>query len=63
MVGVGPGGRDHMLARVTIVNSHGNIVYDRYVKPRETVVDYRTSVSGIRPENLRDGQSSVSSLM
>lgn len=58
MVGVGPAGRDHMLARVTLVNIHGNVIYDRYVKPREAVVDYRTRISGIRPENLQDGEYS-----
>ncbi|XP_022685730.1 RNA exonuclease 4-like isoform X2 [Varroa jacobsoni] len=55
MVGVGPGGREHMLARITMVNIHGNVIYDKYVKPRETVVDYRTAISGIRPEHLWDG--------
>lgn len=57
MVGVGPGGREHMLARITMVNIHGNVIYDKYVKPRETVVDYRTAISGIRPEHLWDGES------
>lgn len=55
MVGVGDG-TESMLARVSIVNRHGNCVYDKYVKPREKVVDYRTAVSGIRPEHLRDGE-------
>uniref|UniRef100_A0A915PL58 RNA exonuclease 4 n=1 Tax=Setaria digitata TaxID=48799 RepID=A0A915PL58_9BILA len=51
-VGVGIDGRDNMLARVSIVNSHGHCIYDKYVKPRENVTDYRTVVSGIRPSNL-----------
>lgn len=53
MVGVGEGGVDSILARVSIVNQHGHPVYDKYVKPTETVTDYRTAFSGIRPHNLR----------
>ena len=58
MVGVGLDGEDHMLARVSIVNSHGHTVYDKYVAPVEKVIDYRTPVSGIRPANLRNGEKS-----
>ena len=57
MVGVGFDGKQHMLARVSIVNSHGHVVYDSFVAPQEKVVDYRTPVSGIRPANLKDGKS------
>jgi len=56
MVGIGSGGIESMIARVSIVNRHGDCIYDKYVKPREAVVDYRTSVSGIRPEDLRNGE-------
>lgn len=55
MVGIGDG-TESMLARVSIVNKHGECLYDKYVKPREKVVDYRTAVSGIRPEQLRNGE-------
>lgn len=48
-VGVGPEGVQSELARVSIVNYHCHTVYDRYVKPREKVTDWRTHVSGIRP--------------
>lgn len=58
MVGIGDG-TESMLARVSIVNKHGDCVYDKYVKPRENVVDYRTPVSGIRPEQLRNGEDFV----
>ena len=57
MVGVGSDAKRHMLARVSIVNSHGRLVYDSFVAPQEKVVDYRTHVSGIRPENLKNGQN------
>lgn len=55
MVGIGDG-TDSMIARVSIVNKYGDCVYDKYVKPREKVVDYRTPVSGIRPDQLRNGE-------
>ncbi|MCJ8741013.1 hypothetical protein PDJAM_G00065740 [Pangasius djambal] len=56
MVGVGPGGEESMLARVSIVNYFGKCVYDKYVKPTEKVTDYRTAVSGIRPADIKHGE-------
>ncbi len=55
MVGIGEMGLDNMLARVSIVNQLGQCLYDKYVKPTEPVVDYRTSISGITEENLQNG--------
>ncbi|XP_076668515.1 RNA exonuclease 4 isoform X2 [Andrena cerasifolii] len=55
MVGIGDGTKS-MIARVSVVNLHGFCVYDKYVKPREPVQDYRTKVSGIRPHNLQNGE-------
>jgi len=43
-----------MLARVVIANSFGNTIYDKYVQPQEKVLDYRTHVSGIQRQHLRD---------
>ncbi|KAJ8682281.1 hypothetical protein QAD02_018073 [Eretmocerus hayati] len=54
MVGIGDG-QESMIARVSIVNQNGFCVYDKYVKPTEPVVDYRTAVSGIRPQHLQNG--------
>ncbi|CAI6371261.1 unnamed protein product [Macrosiphum euphorbiae] len=56
MVGINPDGRQNMLARVSIVNSKGKTIYDKFVKPTATVTDYRTPVSGIRPENIEHGE-------
>ncbi|XP_042363837.1 RNA exonuclease 4 [Plectropomus leopardus] len=56
MVGVGPDGEDSILARVSLVNQFGKCIYDKYVKPTEKVTDYRTAVSGIRPEDIRNGE-------
>jgi RNA exonuclease 4 len=52
MVGVGPEGSESVLARVSLVNWHGALLYDSFVKPREKVTDYRTWVSGVRAEDL-----------
>ncbi|XP_051663801.1 RNA exonuclease 4 [Manacus candei] len=56
MVGVGPKGEDSIVARVSIVNQFGKCIYDKYVKPTEKVTDYRTAVSGIRPQNINAGE-------
>ncbi|XP_077359364.1 RNA exonuclease 4 isoform X2 [Festucalex cinctus] len=57
MVGVGPGGEDSMLARVSLVNNFGKCIYDKYVRPGEPVTDYRTAVSGIRPQDIENGEA------
>ena len=56
MVGVGPAGSQSVLARVSIVNWHGATVLDTFVRPKERVVDYRTWVSGVSPEDLISGK-------
>ena len=55
MVGVGETGQTSVLARVSIVNNYGNCVYDKFVKAKETVTDYRTAVSGVRPQDMKNG--------
>ncbi|KAI4741840.1 hypothetical protein E4T50_07744 [Aureobasidium sp. EXF-12298] len=54
MVGTGPLD-DNVLARVSIVNFHGEQIYDSFVQPVPgvEVKDYRTFVSGIRPHHLK----------
>ncbi|XP_071957665.1 RNA exonuclease 4-like isoform X2 [Antedon mediterranea] len=56
MVGVGYKGQESILARVSIVNEFGKCVYDKYVKPREKVTDYRTDVSGIKAHHIQSGE-------
>lgn len=56
MVGIGQDGQKHMLARVSIVNEIGTVIMDKYVKPSETVTDYRTPISGIRPKDIEGGE-------
>jgi len=45
----------NMLARVSIVNSKGEIIYDKFVKNTAKVTDYRTLVSGIQPKDIENG--------
>ena len=59
MVGGGSDGSINLLARCSIVNHHGNVIYDKYVQPIDTVSDYRTRFSGIRPSHLKDGEHQV----
>ena len=54
MVGVGSGGLTSVLARVSLVNYHGAVILDEYAMPQESVVDYRTAVSGITPKILKE---------
>ncbi|KAF2716001.1 hypothetical protein K431DRAFT_289777 [Polychaeton citri CBS 116435] len=58
MVGTGPPPHlDHVLARASLVNFHGEQIYDSYVLPPPRIVirDYRTHVSGITPDHVRPG--------
>ena len=58
MVGVGPEpDKDSALARVSIVNWHGEQVYDSFVRPKEKVTDWRTPVSGITPKDMVHARS------
>lgn len=58
MVGTGPPPHlDNILARASLVNFHGEQIYDSYVQPPPgiKVEDYRTFVSGIKPHHLKPG--------
>lgn len=52
MVGLGPGGSESCLARISVVNYHGHVLLDTFVQPRETVTDWRTWISGIRASDV-----------
>lgn len=56
-VGIGPDGKDSALARLSITNFYGHVVMDEFVKPRETVTDWRTWVSGVKPEHMKNAIS------
>ncbi|KAI9798035.1 MAG: 3'-5' exonuclease [Candelina submexicana] len=58
MVGVGPNPvESSALARVSIVNYHGQQIYDSYVRPLEYVTDWRTAISGISPSHMRNART------
>ncbi len=46
-VGIGSDGSEDALARVSLVNFHGAVLYDVHVRPSDFVSDYRTAVSGV----------------
>lgn len=48
MVGSGPKGSISQLARCSVVNYEGDVVYDKFIHPSMPVTDYRTKWSGIR---------------
>jgi RNA exonuclease 4 len=52
MVGVGHGGKKSSVARVTLVDWDGRIVWDEFVRQEQEVTDYRTFVSGITPLDM-----------
>lgn len=55
-------GNSDSLARVSIVNYNGHSVYDKFVKPESRVTDFRTWVSGVTPQNLREENGAISEL-
>jgi RNA exonuclease 4 len=55
MVGIGIDGTESSLARVSLVNYHGAVLLDEFVKQRERVVDYRTRYSGVRAKDVTKG--------
>lgn len=55
MVGVGIDGSESSLARVSLVNYHGAVQLDEFVRQRERVVDYRTEYSGVRETDMIKG--------
>ncbi|XP_036424293.1 apoptosis-enhancing nuclease [Colossoma macropomum] len=53
MVGTGPNGHCSELARCSILNYSGTVIYDKYIMPRNPVTNYRTQWSGIKEEHLK----------
>ena len=43
-------------SRVALVDYRGQVVFSAYVLPTNPVTDYRTSSTGIRPEDLQPGE-------
>ncbi|KAB0398355.1 hypothetical protein E2I00_019109, partial [Balaenoptera physalus] len=53
MVGLGPF-KESGLARCSLVDYHGNVLYDKFIRPEGEITDYRTPVSGITPQNMEE---------
>ncbi|XP_006885293.1 PREDICTED: uncharacterized protein LOC102852065 [Elephantulus edwardii] len=51
MVGLGPG-RDSGLARCSLVDVHGTVLFDKFIRPEGEITDYRTAVSGVTPQHM-----------
>lgn len=57
MVGVGEAGQESSLARVSLINYHGFVILDEFVKQKERVTDWRTEWSGIRASDMAKGNN------
>lgn len=53
MVGTGPDGHCSELARCSVLDYDGEVLYDQYIQPRRPVTNYRTRWSGIKKQHLK----------
>ncbi|XP_040825019.1 interferon-stimulated gene 20 kDa protein isoform X2 [Ochotona curzoniae] len=51
MVGLEPLGESG-LARCSLVNVQGTVLYDKFIRPEGAITDYRTQFSGITPQHM-----------
>lgn len=47
------------LARVTVVNSCLQVIYDTFVKPEHEIIDYNTRFSGVSKDDVNDASPSI----
>lgn len=47
------------VGRISILDHQGNVIYDKFIKPENTVVDYCEKYSGLNRENTESGISLV----
>jgi RNA exonuclease 4 len=57
MVGIGPGGRQSVLARISAVDWEGKVLMDSYVRVPGKVTDFRTWVSGVTAKHLNSSSA------
>jgi len=46
-------GGEKELARCSIVNYNGHVLFDKFIRPQKKVTDFLTWVSGVTPAKLR----------
>lgn len=51
MVGVGPH-QESGLARCSLVDINGDVLYDKFIRPEGEITNYRTRVSGITRQHM-----------
>lgn len=51
MVGVGPF-QQSALARCSLVDVNGDVLYDKFIRPEGEISNFRTHVSGITPQHM-----------
>ncbi|XP_076978500.1 interferon-stimulated gene 20 kDa protein isoform X1 [Tamandua tetradactyla] len=51
MVGLGPS-RESGLARCSLVDPRGTVLYDKFIRPEGDITDYRSRVSGVTPQHM-----------
>lgn len=52
MVGIGSDGKQSALARVSLTDWYGEVVFDTFVQVPTKVTDFRTFVSGVKPKDI-----------
>ena len=62
MVGLGDKGKENALARCSLVDFDGNVLYDKIIRPKGFVTDFRTKWSGIKKSDLRKDKDNVVTL-
>jgi RNA exonuclease 4 len=62
MVGLGEKGKESALARCSVVDFEGNVLYDQIIRPKGFVTDFRTKWSGIKKSDLRKDKDNVVTL-
>jgi RNA exonuclease 4 len=45
------------LARLSIVNYNGHVLFDEYIRPVQRITNFVTWVSGIKPHHLKDAKT------
>ncbi|GFO33022.1 interferon-stimulated exonuclease-like 2 [Plakobranchus ocellatus] len=62
MVGTGPKGHTNALARCSIVDYGGSVMYDKIILPEVPITDYRTRWSGIKASHMSQSISTLQAL-